>query len=208
MLSNSSRGQGSSGYCRPTELGLQGSDLSRMSQSNIHSCCMTPRRSIALCLGLVLLLAAPSGFHGSLQPANVNTKALMQELIAYDKEASQDAYNQCKQQHGTSCQVPCDSMPGCAGCHPSDIISAAAGGSPLTCAFAMPGYALSADGSVSPCPPGTFSKGGKASSCSSCPQGLSTAPGSFQCVQSQEIAKSQPLIAAAAAAGTWGPIWG
>jgi len=131
-----------------------------------------PRLSIALCLGLVLLLAAPSGFHGSLQPANANTKALMQELILYDKEAAQNAYNQCKQQYGMSCQVPCDSMPGCAGCHPSDTTPAAAGDSPLTCAFAMPGYTLLDDGSASPCPPGTFSKGGRASSCSSCPPGF------------------------------------
>jgi hypothetical protein len=85
------------------------------------------------------------------------------------------AYKDCMK-HGAACSLPCTSISNCAGCHPG------INGNTTVCGFCMPGHYMSADRkSCVVCAESTFSAGGRAASCSLCPEGQTSAAGAGRC---------------------------
>lgn len=136
-------------------------------------------------MAVLVLLACSAPVPSSALTLDEREKADLKLLLALHGEAAKQAHDNCKQTHGDACKVPCKAIPGCAGCV-SDV-------SGNTCVFCLAGHHLSADKkSCKPCPEGTVSKGGLASSCDTCEAGTTPVQGSYACEPSAARAPETP----------------
>lgn len=127
-------------------------------------------------LPLLLLLLVGSSVTAESKSLDRAAQNNLKTLISLDKAGAKRAYEGCRKAFGADgCQIPCKSIAGCAGC----------GADSSVCAYCFAGHILSADKKTcQPCPAGTVSKGGLASTCDKCDAGMTTnQPGSHTCVR-------------------------
>lgn len=140
-------------------------------------------------LGLLLLLAlqvcssAEAAPTGSSTWQRTHLPGSFPDIPGLDAEALYNsnpidavaAYKDCRE-HGAACKTPCPSISNCAGCYPGSD------GSSTVCGFCLPGHYMSADQkSCLPCKESTFSTGGRAASCTLCPDGQTSKAGAASC---------------------------